>query len=68
VCDHCEEHDPDRREDDPSGGEGELTLDSGGDIGIGIGNGMSIDSDGDVGFNIGGIHIDSGGDISLINL
>ena len=41
-------------------------FDSSGDIGIPIGNGMTIDSSGDIGFSIGGgLTIDSGGDIGF---
>jgi len=45
---------------------GNLEVDSSGDVGVSIGNGLTIDSDGDVGIDIGGgLTIDSDGDIGF---
>lgn len=55
-----------RHEDDDRDNVGDIGIDSGGDIEIGIGNGLTIDSDGDLGISIGGgLTIDTDGDIGF---
>lgn len=55
-----------RRHDDDGDNAGEIGIDTGGDITIGLGGGLTIDTDGDLGIDLGGgISIDSDGDIGF---